>query len=144
MKLGSVLFALACTTTSFAFVRPHWRSSCNNPPQSSSCLIRSTTIVSATYYSSPRQRHSPLRMIGSSILDLLRSGGNEPAMVSPDKALPGRQTKMPNITGLRHYVLGNDLETVPKGHQVAVFANGCFVSCRTLCTTNQMKMSCVV
>ena len=30
----------------------------------------------------------------------------------------------------RHYVLGNDLETVPEGHKVAVFANGCFCKSR--------------
>ena len=62
-------------------------------------------------------------MIGS-ILDLL--GGGPAEMVSPEKALPGRQQKMPNIEGLRHYVLGNNLEEVPEGHKVAVFANGCF------------------
>jgi len=65
-------------------------------------------------------------MIGG-ILDLL--SGGEPTMVTPDRALPGRKQKMPNITGLRHYVLGNDIETVPEGHKVAVFANGCFCKC---------------
>jgi len=60
----------------------------------------------------------------SGILDLL--SGGEPTMVTPDRALPGRKQKMPNIKGLRHYVLGNDIETVPEGHKVAVFANGCF------------------
>jgi hypothetical protein len=63
------------------------------------------------------------RMIGS-LLDLL--GGGSAEMVSPEKALPGRQQKMPNIEGLRHYVLGNKLEEVPQGYKVAVFANGCF------------------
>lgn len=66
----------------------------------------------------------PLRMIGS-ILDLLGGGGSG-GMVDPKNALPGRSQKMPNIDGLRHYVLGNDLQKVPDGHQVAVFANGCF------------------
>jgi peptide-methionine (S)-S-oxide reductase len=47
-------------------------------------------------------------------------------MVSPDKALPGRSQKMPNIDGLKHYVLGNPIDKVPDGHEVAVFANGCF------------------
>jgi peptide-methionine (S)-S-oxide reductase len=53
-------------------------------------------------------------------------GGKKPGMVSPEKALPGRSTKMPNIDGLRHYVLGNLLTEVPEGYQVAVFGNGCF------------------
>merc|ERR1712137_655393 len=60
----------------------------------------------------------------ANILDLL--GGAEPSMVTPEKALPGRDQKMPNIDGLRHYVLGNKLEEVPEGFKVAVFANGCF------------------
>ena len=33
---------------------------------------------------------------------------------------------MSGIEGTRHFVLGNDLEKVPEGHKVAVFANGCF------------------
>merc|ERR1712151_241947 len=64
-------------------------------------------------------------MIGS-ILDLLGGGGFDPEMVSPEKALPGRSQKMPNIDGLRHYVLGTKLEGVPEGCKVAIFANGCF------------------
>ena len=62
-----------------------------------------------------------MRMI-SSILGLL--GGGESGMISPDKALKGRPEKMAGITGLKHYVLGNDLEEVPPGYEVAVFANG--------------------
>merc|ERR1712028_266705 len=38
----------------------------------------------------------------------------------------GRSTTMPNIEGLRHYVLGNKLTEVPEGYKVAIFANGCF------------------
>jgi hypothetical protein len=60
----------------------------------------------------------------SSILDLL--GGDKSQLVSPSEALPGRTQKMPNIDGLKHYVLGNDITKVPEGHEVAVFANGCF------------------
>jgi peptide-methionine (S)-S-oxide reductase len=63
-------------------------------------------------------------MIGN-ILGLF-GGPDKSELISPDKALPGRSTKMPNINGLRHYVLGNKLEEVPEGHEVAVFANGCF------------------
>jgi len=64
------------------------------------------------------------RMIAS-ILDLL-GGPDKSTLIEPSKALPGRQTKMPNIDGLRHFVLGNKIEEVPEGHKVAVFANGCF------------------
>jgi peptide-methionine (S)-S-oxide reductase len=66
------------------------------------------------------------RTMIANILDLLGGGGFDPSMVDPSKALPGRTTKMPNIDGLRHYVLGNKLEEVPEGFEVAVFANGCF------------------
>ena len=62
-------------------------------------------------------------MIGS-ILDILGGGGSE--MISPDKALKGRAEPMAGINGLRHYVLGNKLEEVPEGYEVAVFGNGCF------------------
>jgi len=63
------------------------------------------------------------RMIGS-ILDMLGGGGSE--LISPEKALKGRSQKMANIDNLRHYVLGNKLEEVPEGYEVAVFGNGCF------------------
>jgi len=61
----------------------------------------------------------------SSILDLL-GGGEKSDMISPEAALKGRPTKMAGITGLKHYVLGNNIEEVPEGYEVAVFANGCF------------------
>jgi peptide-methionine (S)-S-oxide reductase len=61
----------------------------------------------------------------ANILDLL-GGPDKSTLISPEKALPGRTTKMPNIDNYRHYVLGNKLEEVPDGHEVAVFANGCF------------------
>lgn len=67
------------------------------------------------------KRSGPLRMIGS-ILDLL--GGGDGGMIKPENALKGRPEKMAGITGLKHYVLGNDLEEVPEGYEVAVFANG--------------------
>lgn len=57
-------------------------------------------------------------------MDLL--GGGQAQMVAPDQALSGRATPMPNIDGLRHYVLGHPLTEVPQGYQQAVFANGCF------------------
>jgi len=71
-----------------------------------------------------KQRLQPRRMIGS-IIDLL-GGPEKSTLVDPSKALPGRQQKMPNIEGLRHYVLGNKIDEVPEGHEVAVAANGCF------------------
>jgi peptide-methionine (S)-S-oxide reductase len=63
------------------------------------------------------------RMIAS-LMDLM--GGGEKPLISPEKALPGRDQKMANIDGLRHFVLGNKIEEVPAGFQEAVFANGCF------------------
>ncbi len=63
-------------------------------------------------------------MIGS-ILDLL-SGDNGNGMISPDKALPGRFQKMAIISGLKNYMLGNNIEKIPKRQEVAVFGNGCF------------------
>ena len=92
MKL---LHLLTLASTASAFVAP---------------LVRSSSSSSSSTTTTARP------MIGG-ILDLL--SGGDPGMVSPDKALPGRKQKMPNITGLRHYVLGNDLETVPEGHKVA-------------------------
>jgi len=64
-------------------------------------------------------------MLGG-LFDALMGGGGGDGLISPDKALPGRPTPMAGISGRKHYVLGNDLEKVPEGHKVAVFANGCF------------------
>jgi peptide-methionine (S)-S-oxide reductase len=74
--------------------------------------------------SRPVAMQTSRRMIAS-LLDLMGGGGDKP-LISPEKALPGRDQKMANIDGLRHYVLGNKLEEVPAGFQEAVFANGCF------------------
>merc|ERR1719267_306852 len=49
---------------------------------------------------------------------------NDPVMVDPKDALPGRPQKM--TVPDRHFVLGTKMEEVPEGHKVAVFANGCF------------------
>jgi len=62
-------------------------------------------------------------MIGS-ILDLL--SGGDGGMISPENAMKGRPEKMKGITGLKHYILKNDLEEVPEGYEVCVFGNGCF------------------
>ena len=62
-------------------------------------------------------------MIGS-IIDLL--SGGDGGMIKPQNALKGRPEKMAGIKGLKHYVLGNDLEEVPDGYEQAVFANGKF------------------
>lgn len=66
------------------------------------------------------------RTMIAGIMDLLGGRGNEPGLIAPEQALPGRSTPMPNINNHRHVVLGNKLEEVPDGHEVAVFANGCF------------------
>jgi peptide-methionine (S)-S-oxide reductase len=67
----------------------------------------------------------------SSLLDLLGGGGSfdKSQLIDPSKALPGRSQKMPNIDGLKHYVLGNRIDHVPEDHQVAVFANGVSSGC---------------
>ena len=88
-----------------------------------------TRVVSATNLPTsnnnyPTRQPMARRMIGS-ILDILGGGGSS-GIISPDAALKGRDTPMPNIKRLKHYVLGNDLEEVPPGYEVAVFGNGCF------------------
>ena len=46
-------------------------------------------------------------------------------MISPDDALPGRETPIP--TAERHHVLDVPLKgDVPEGHEVAIFGMGCF------------------
>ena len=72
-----------------------------------------------------RDKKSVRRNMIGSILDLL-AGGGDYELVKPEDALPGREQKMPNIEGSKHYVLGTDMTKVPEGHKVAVFANGCF------------------
>jgi len=72
-------------------------------------------------FGSVKPRADGARMIGN-LMDLM--GGGEAKLVEPDKALPGRTTKM-SIPD-RHRVLGNKMDEVPEGHKVAVFANGCF------------------
>merc|ERR1719390_536241 len=83
-------------------------------------FVPRTTSASTSFAVTSTTKRSMI----ANILDLL--GGAEPGLVSPAEALPGRTQKMPNIDGLRHYVLGNKLEEVPEGFKVAVFANGCF------------------
>jgi len=112
MKFSSrpvLLGIVAAATSAAAFV-----------PRTTSAAVNNLAAAA------PNQSTTKRNMIAN-ILDLLSGGGGfDPQMVSPSEALPGRQTKMPNIDGLRHYVLGNKLEEVPEGHKVAVFANGCF------------------
>jgi peptide-methionine (S)-S-oxide reductase len=71
----------------------------------------------------PQGRQS-LQMISN--LFGMMGGPDKSQLIAPEKALKGRSAKMANIDGLRHYVLGNKLEEVPEGFEVAVFANGCF------------------
>eukprot|EP00568_Trieres_chinensis_P010210 CAMPEP_0183294314 /NCGR_PEP_ID=MMETSP0160_2-20130417/2704_1 /TAXON_ID=2839 ORGANISM="Odontella Sinensis, Strain Grunow 1884" /NCGR_SAMPLE_ID=MMETSP0160_2 /ASSEMBLY_ACC=CAM_ASM_000250 /LENGTH=328 /DNA_ID=CAMNT_0025455617 /DNA_START=48 /DNA_END=1034 /DNA_ORIENTATION=+ len=105
-------------------------------PHASAFLPRATSFsVAATTRSSLQTANAlppnssrgpgPLRMINT-LLETLMGGPDKSELIDPSKALPGRQTKMSGIEGLRHYVLGTKLEEVPEGHKVAVFANGCF------------------
>jgi len=58
------------------------------------------------------------------IFDMLMGGDAQ--LIAPEKALPGRSRKMPNIDGYKHYITGKDVQEVPEGFEVCVFANGCF------------------
>ena len=59
------------------------------------------------------------------MLSMLMQGMKDPAMVEPEKALPGRSEQMP--VSKTHYVLKNPMTGPwPASMQVAVFANGCF------------------
>lgn len=80
-------------------------------------------VAAAANSNNPTRQPMARRMIGS-ILDLL--SGGDGGMIKPENALKGRSEKMAGIAGLKHYVLGNDLEEVPEGYEVAVFGNGCF------------------
>jgi peptide-methionine (S)-S-oxide reductase len=60
------------------------------------------------------------------LFDMLTGGGGDAGLISPEQALPGRQQKMANIDGYKHYITGKDVQEVPDGFEVAVFANGCF------------------
>mmetsp|Transcript_3832 Transcript_3832/g.4514 ORF Transcript_3832/g.4514 Transcript_3832/m.4514 type:complete len:336 (-) Transcript_3832:200-1207(-) len=81
-------------------------------PNKVQSLARNVNVIRA---------NQPLRM---GFFDMI--SGGEPALISPEKALPGRSQKMPNIDGYKHYITGKDLQEVPEGFEVAVFANGCF------------------
>lgn len=68
-----------------------------------------------------RNAFQPLKM---GIFDMLMGGDAQ--LIAPEKALPGRSRKMPNIDGYKHYITGKDVQEVPEGFEVCVFANGCF------------------
>lgn len=80
------------------------------------------TSINANKSNNSRSKQ-PMRMI-STIMDLL--SGGDGGLIKPENALKGRAEKMAGIKGLKHYVLGNDLEEVPEGYEQAVFGNGCF------------------
>lgn len=119
ISLGLIIAKASAFTTQPAFTNPTTRA-----------LVTTTTVASPflasaknnNNNSSPRQPMAR-RMIGS-ILDLL-SGGDS-GMISPQNAMKGRDQKMQGITGLKHYVLHNNLEEVPEGYEECVFGNGCF------------------
>ena len=103
------LSVLTATTTTRAFVAPN------------KLFPRSSAAAAVTKTLQPKTQH---RMIGS-ILDLL--GGGEAELITPENALPGRQQSvLPSQKTIRHYVLGNKIDEVPEGYEVAVYANGCF------------------
>lgn len=110
LRHSLVLASILATTPARAFVAP------------GGGVARSPLVQATALTPPPRRNIQPLRMIGS-LMDLL--GGGDAELISPEKALKGRDQKMPNIDGLKHYVLGNDLQEVPEGYKVAVFANGC-------------------
>eukprot|EP00565_Helicotheca_tamesis_P006188 CAMPEP_0185723906 /NCGR_PEP_ID=MMETSP1171-20130828/582_1 /TAXON_ID=374046 /ORGANISM="Helicotheca tamensis, Strain CCMP826" /LENGTH=345 /DNA_ID=CAMNT_0028391675 /DNA_START=1 /DNA_END=1038 /DNA_ORIENTATION=+ len=91
-------------------------------PRSSYSLARFPRGGAGTDGADSRRSLPAVRMISSLFGDVF----GEPKLIAPEKALPGRKQKMPNIDGLKHYVLGTNLEEVPEGHKVAIFANGCF------------------
>jgi peptide-methionine (S)-S-oxide reductase len=101
-----LMFAIASSSTTRAFI------------------ARSNNLTHKV--ASAAQNSTTKRTMIANILDLLGGGGGDKPLISKDDALPGRATKMANIDGLRHAVLGNKLEEVPDGYKVAVFANGCF------------------
>lgn len=58
------------------------------------------------------------------LLSAVAMGGNN-SLISPDKALPGRASKMP--VSSKHYVLGNPMQGPwAEGLEVIIIANGCF------------------
>ena len=94
----------------------------------SSAFVASKVPVSAAHSRRCRTTFQEHRMIGS-ILDMLGGGGGGKGgsgLIVPDKALPGREQKTPNIDGYKHYVLGNPLTDVPSGFDVAIYGTGCF------------------
>jgi len=92
-------------------------------------LVTSASPFLASAANTPANKDSPRqpmarRMIGG-ILDMLGGGGGG-GIIKPEQAMKGRDQKMAGITGLKHYILRNNLEEVPEGYEVCVFGNGCF------------------
>lgn len=116
------LTALLTISTTTAFQQPSLRSLSRSIVTSSPFIV--ATPTSSNNINNPRTKAQPMRRMIGSILDLL--SGGDGGMISPENSLKGRPEPMAGIKGLKHYVLGNDLEEVPEGYEVCVFGNGCF------------------
>lgn len=93
----------------------------------SSSALDASSAKQTIIATSDRSTTSTSQRMISSLFDLMGGGGgafDKSQLIRPERALRGRSQKMPNIDSLRHYVLGNKIDYVPEGHQVAVFANG--------------------
>ena len=91
-------------------------------------LLALSRVSRAFVVTPPTAARSPTaRTMVSSILDLLGGAGKN-QLITPEKALPGRDTPiLPK--GTKHYIYKeNALEDLPKGgsYQEAIYANGCF------------------
>merc|ERR1719421_1814362 len=80
-----------------------------------------TRVLAATASLSPLARRGGSAAMIGSLFGMMP----QPKMVKPEDALPGRPQKMPIKP--KHYVFyDNNMDFVPEGHKVAIFANGCF------------------
>lgn len=91
------------------------------PTQAGSKRSLATLALVAGAFRSTKRREQRLRRIGSSRVAL----GGMMRMISPDEALPGRETELPISS--THAVLGTPMKGPwPEGMDMFVFANGCF------------------
>ena len=117
----AVALLLPGVTLVSSFASSAWASTSRSP------RTQMKKAAAQTAYHRFASRFQPARALGvSEHFSMLGGGSGGGALISPSQALKGRKQKMAGIAGLKHYVLGNDLEEVPEGFKVAVFANGCF------------------
>jgi len=125
VAVALLMFALAASSSTTVVVRAFLSRSSSTPVAAVAAAARIATSSSSNFSPPSYSSTTTQRTMIANILGLM-GGGGDPPLITPDKALPGRSTTMPNIEGLRHYVLGNKLTEVPEGYKVAIFANGCF------------------